>query len=149
MQTWTWSRRLTLIFMAKKKSCRAAARSRKFAPALDCAPTRRASAGLCPRQLSSGWARLQTDPQHTLPPLPLLRSRSGGVRGASVVRSLKPDKFSRSSLKPSALSGQLSALDFNSLRVRPQPTDAPCSVSVQSSSFSLCSLEGHKLKLEL
>src|SRR5437764_8077646 len=147
MQTCTWSRRLMLIFMAKKKSCREAAS--EIRATLDCAPTRRASASLCPRQLSSGWARLQTDPQHTPPPLPLLRSRPGGVRGASVVRSLKPDKFSRSSLKPSALSGQLSALDFNSLRVRPQPTATLRSVSVQSSSFSLCSFESHNLKVEL
>src|SRR2546423_12938214 len=95
MQTWTWSRRLTLIFMAKKKSCREAAS--EIRATLDGAPARRASATLGPRHLSSRWARLQTDPQHTPPPLPLLRSRPGGVRGASVVRSLKPDKFSRSS----------------------------------------------------
>src|SRR5207237_1213056 len=43
-------------------------------------------------------ARLRTDPQHTPPPLPLLRSRPGGVRGAGVVRSPKSDKFSRSPL---------------------------------------------------
>jgi len=39
-------------------------------------------------------ARLRTYPQHTLPSLPLLRSRPGGVRKASVVRSPKSDNFS-------------------------------------------------------
>jgi hypothetical protein len=37
-------------------------------------------------------ARLRTYPQHTLPLLPLLRSRPGGVHKASVVRSPKSDK---------------------------------------------------------
>src|SRR5712691_6701894 len=40
-------------------------------------------------------ARLRTYPQHTLPLLPLLRSRPGGVRKASVVRSPKSDNLSR------------------------------------------------------
>jgi hypothetical protein len=35
--------------------------------------------------------RLRTYPQHTLPLLPLLRSRPGGVHKASVVRSPKSD----------------------------------------------------------
>ena len=37
-------------------------------------------------------ASLRTYPQHTLPLLPLLRSRPGGVHKASVVRSPKSDK---------------------------------------------------------
>ena len=37
-------------------------------------------------------ARPRTFPQHTLPLLPLLRSRPGGVRKASVVRSPGSDK---------------------------------------------------------
>src|ERR1051325_1424367 len=40
-------------------------------------------------------ARLRTDPQHTPPLLPLLRSRPGGVHKASVVRSPKSDKLSK------------------------------------------------------
>ena len=36
--------------------------------------------------------RLRTYPQHTLPLLPLLRSRPGGVHKTSVVRSPKSDK---------------------------------------------------------
>src|SRR5882762_10716909 len=39
-------------------------------------------------------ARLRTYPQHTLPLLPLVRSRPGGVCKASVVRSPKSDNFS-------------------------------------------------------
>ena len=37
-------------------------------------------------------ARPRTFPQHTLPMLPLLRSRPGGVHKASVVRSPGSDK---------------------------------------------------------
>ncbi len=37
-------------------------------------------------------ARPRTFPQHTLPLLPLLRSRPGGVHKASVVRSPGSDK---------------------------------------------------------
>src|SRR5712691_13218026 len=40
-------------------------------------------------------ARLRTYPQHTLPLLPLLRSRPGGVHKASVVRSPKSDNLSK------------------------------------------------------
>ena len=42
--------------------------------------------------ISLKLARLRTYPQHTLPLLPLLRSRPGGVHKASVVRSPKSDK---------------------------------------------------------
>ena len=47
------------------------------------------------REVSSyklNQVRLRTYPQHTLPLLPLLRSRPGGVHKASVVRSPKSDK---------------------------------------------------------
>src|SRR4029079_16756514 len=42
--------------------------------------------------VSSELARHRTFPQHTLPLLPLLRSRPGGVHKASVVRSPGSDK---------------------------------------------------------
>src|SRR5690349_9189806 len=42
--------------------------------------------------VSSELARPRTFPQHTLPLLPLLRSRPGGVHKASVVRSPGSDK---------------------------------------------------------
>ena len=42
--------------------------------------------------MSSELARPRTFPQHTLPLLPLLRSRPGGVHKASVVRSPGSDK---------------------------------------------------------
>src|SRR3954447_21794534 len=43
-------------------------------------------------EVSSELARPRTFPQHTLPLLPLLRSRPGGVHKASVVRSPGSDK---------------------------------------------------------
>src|SRR5215208_2358722 len=94
MQTWTWSSRLNCIFMAIEKEL----------PRGLCGE--RGDAGLCSNAARFGKpflaatlsdvARLRTDPQHTPPPLPLLRSRPGGVRGASVVRSPKPDKLGNS-----------------------------------------------------
>src|SRR5690349_10499829 len=46
----------------------------------------------CGFVVSSELARPRTFPQHTLPLLPLLRSRPGGVHKASVVRSPGSDK---------------------------------------------------------
>ena len=46
----------------------------------------------CLFEVSSELARPRTFPQHTLPLLPLLRSRPGGVHKASVVRSPGSDK---------------------------------------------------------
>src|SRR6185503_13961276 len=43
-------------------------------------------------EIGSELARPRTFPQHTLPLLPLLRSRPGGVHKASVVRSPGSDK---------------------------------------------------------
>src|SRR5437870_1840458 len=63
---------------------------------VDCAPDAPASA-TCRSSRGNSFAelaRLRTDPQHTRPALPLLRSRPGGVRAASVVRSPKSDKLS-------------------------------------------------------
>src|SRR5215216_5746930 len=48
--------------------------------------------------VSSELARPRTFPQHTLPLLPLLRSRPGGVHKASVVRSPGSDKSKNSVL---------------------------------------------------
>src|SRR5215213_7841885 len=113
MQTCTWSSRLNFMFMAKReKSCRGGFRLNRAAT-LDCAPTRRGSASLARGNSLLKVARLRTDPQHTPPPLPLLRSRPGGVRGASVVRGPKPDKLSKS-CRLSAVSFQ--PLDFNPAR---------------------------------
>src|SRR6476659_1124270 len=44
-------------------------------------------------EVSDELARPRTFPQHTLPLLPLLRSRPGGVHKASVVRSPGSDKL--------------------------------------------------------
>src|ERR1044072_2836381 len=44
-------------------------------------------------EIGSELARPRTFPQHTLPLLPLLRSRPGGVHKASVVRSPGSDKW--------------------------------------------------------
>src|SRR5438270_1136974 len=104
-----------MSFMAKKKSCR-------WRPRLS---ETRARAGLCsnaarfgkPRPAATLFdvARLRTDPQHTPPPLPLLRSRPGGVRGAGVVRSPKSDKFSRGPSVRAARDGTPTRVHHNPL----------------------------------
>ena len=54
-------------------------------------------------------ARPRTFPQHTLPLLPLLRSRPGGVHKASVVRSPGSDKLSITASKSLSFDARTSA----------------------------------------
>src|ERR1044072_9419895 len=61
-------------------------------------------------------ARLRTYPQHTLPLLPLLRSRPGGVHKASVVRSPKSDKLSKTRARVSITLEASSPRPFSNFR---------------------------------
>src|SRR5205085_8472928 len=100
MQICTWSSRLNFGFIPRRNEKELPlVRLVVEAASVDCAPTAPASATSASNSGNSfaELARLRTDPQHTRPALPLLRSRPGGVHAASVVRSPKSDKLSNSS----------------------------------------------------
>src|SRR5438132_13185601 len=78
---------------------------------------------------SSELARLRTYPQHTLPLLPLLRSRPGGVHKAGVVRSPKSDNLSnwdRHSCLSANLNDRLESLSY----LKSLSFDAPATAAI-------------------